>query len=59
MLKDKLLPLVTYINDVALEGLNPGEIGFLRLVLQRMRDNLTCKIEEGTITQWAAAGIET
>ena len=46
MLKEKLLPFVDYTNSVALEGLNPGEIGFLRLVLQRMKGNLLRKIEE-------------
>jgi DNA-binding MarR family transcriptional regulator len=58
MLKDKLLPFVAYTNAVAQEGLSPGEVGFLRLVLQRMKDNLTRKIEEASPTSRTGAEIE-
>jgi DNA-binding MarR family transcriptional regulator len=39
-LRDKLLPSAPLVNAVALKGLTPGEIGFLRLVLTRMQHNL-------------------
>jgi DNA-binding MarR family transcriptional regulator len=39
-LKETLLPFAPFINSVALEGLTPGEVGFLRLVLTRMQQNL-------------------
>ncbi len=55
MLKDKLFPFVAYINAVALEGLSPGEVGFLRLVLQRVKQNLTRQIEEAS-TNFRASG---
>ena len=45
MLREKLLPFAPFVNAVALEGLTPGEVGFLRLVLTRMRQNLTAYAE--------------
>jgi MarR family transcriptional regulator, organic hydroperoxide resistance regulator len=39
-LKNQLLPFAVDVNRVALEGLSDGEIGFLRLVLDRIRANL-------------------
>jgi DNA-binding MarR family transcriptional regulator len=39
-LKRLLLPFAIDVNRVALEGLSDGEIGFLRLVLERIRRNL-------------------
>ena len=39
-LRDKLLPFAPYVNQIALAGLSPGEVGFLRLVLARMQQNL-------------------
>jgi DNA-binding MarR family transcriptional regulator len=39
-LKAKLLPYAAQVNAVALEGLSEGEIGFLRLVLRRIQENL-------------------
>ena len=57
LLKDKLLPFVAYTNEVALEGLSPGEVGFLRLVLQRMKENLTRKIVEASTTLKAGPGL--
>ena len=40
-LKEKLLPFAPFVNAIALAGLSPGEIGFLRRVLARMHENLT------------------
>lgn len=40
-LREKLLPFAPFVNGVALAGLSPGEVGFLRLVLARMHENLT------------------
>jgi DNA-binding MarR family transcriptional regulator len=40
VLKEKLISYAPVFNAVALEGLTPGEIGFLRLVLARMQQNL-------------------
>jgi DNA-binding MarR family transcriptional regulator len=34
-----LLPYAAEVNAIALEGLSEGEIGFLRLVLTRMKDS--------------------
>ncbi len=39
-LKNQLLHVAEDVNRVALEGLSEGEIGFLRLVLDRIRGNL-------------------
>jgi len=39
-LKNQLMPFAIDVNRVALEGLSDGEIGFLRLVLDRIRGNL-------------------
>jgi DNA-binding MarR family transcriptional regulator len=39
-LEAKLLPFAVAVNNRALQGLNDGEIGFLRLVLSRIRANL-------------------
>jgi DNA-binding MarR family transcriptional regulator len=39
-LKNQLLPFAMDVNRVALDGLSEGEIGFLRLVLDRIRANL-------------------
>lgn len=39
-LRPILAPLANQINRDALRGLNEGEVGFLRLVLQKMEDNL-------------------
>jgi DNA-binding MarR family transcriptional regulator len=39
-LKNQLLPFAVDVNRMALEGLSDGEIGFLRLVLERIRGNL-------------------
>jgi DNA-binding MarR family transcriptional regulator len=39
-LKNQLMPFAMDVNRVALEGLSEGEIGFLRLVLDRIRGNL-------------------
>ena len=39
-LKNQLMPFAIDVNRVALEGLSDGEIGFLRLVLDRIRSNL-------------------
>jgi DNA-binding MarR family transcriptional regulator len=39
-LKNRLMPFAIDVNRVALEGLSDGEIGFLRLVLDRIRSNL-------------------
>ena len=48
-LRDRLLPFAPFVNAVALEGLTPGEVGFLRLVLTRMQQNL--------LAHAAAAGV--
>ena len=42
-LRAKLLPYATEVNDSALGGLSEGEIGFLRLVLSRMKENLDAR----------------
>jgi DNA-binding MarR family transcriptional regulator len=39
-LKNRLLHVAQEVNQVALAGLSEGEIGFLRLVLDRIRNNL-------------------
>jgi DNA-binding MarR family transcriptional regulator len=39
-LKQRLLPFAVEVNQAALEGLSDGEVGFLRLVLGRIRSNL-------------------
>lgn len=39
-LKEKLLPFAPYVNQIALTGLSPGEVGFLRLALAKMQQNL-------------------
>ncbi|MBV9523646.1 MAG: MarR family transcriptional regulator [Alphaproteobacteria bacterium] len=39
-LKNRLLPFAREVNEIALAGLSDGEIGFLRLVLERIRGNL-------------------
>jgi DNA-binding MarR family transcriptional regulator len=39
-LKNQLMPFAIDVNRVALEGLSDGEIGFLRLVLDRICSNL-------------------
>ncbi|HEV2677058.1 MAG TPA: MarR family transcriptional regulator [Aliidongia sp.] len=39
-LKSQLLPFAIEVNQTALDGLSDGEIGFLRLVLDRIRGNL-------------------
>jgi len=39
-LKTQLMPFAIDVNRVALDGLSDGEIGFLRLVLERIRNNL-------------------
>jgi DNA-binding MarR family transcriptional regulator len=39
-LKSQLLPFAMDVNRVALDGLSDGEVGFLRLVLGRIRANL-------------------
>ena len=43
-LKNQLLPFARDVNQVALEGLSDGEIGFLRLVLDRIRGNLAAHL---------------
>ncbi len=35
----RLLPYAAEVNSIALEGLSEGEIGFLRFVLARMKEN--------------------
>ena len=45
-LKNQLLPFAIDVNRVALEGLSDGEIGFLRLVLDRIRANLDAQQEQ-------------
>jgi MarR family transcriptional regulator, organic hydroperoxide resistance regulator len=42
-LRGKLLPHAAEVNNVALQGLSEGEIGFLRLVLSRMKENLDAR----------------
>jgi DNA-binding MarR family transcriptional regulator len=42
-LKPKLLPYAAKVNEAALQGLSDGEIGFLRLVLRRIQDNLALR----------------
>ena len=44
-LKRQLLHVAKEVNHVALEGLSDGEIGFLRLVLERIRGNLAAHLE--------------
>ncbi|WP_189044443.1 MarR family winged helix-turn-helix transcriptional regulator [Aliidongia dinghuensis] len=45
-LKNRLLPFAIEANRAALDGLSDGEIGFLRLVLDRIRGNLArCQAE--------------
>jgi DNA-binding MarR family transcriptional regulator len=39
-LKNRLLPFAMEVNRLALDGLSDGEIGFLRLVLDRISANL-------------------
>jgi len=39
-LKNQLMPFAIDVNRVALQGLSEGEVGFLRLVLARIRSNL-------------------
>jgi MarR family transcriptional regulator, organic hydroperoxide resistance regulator len=39
-LKNRLMPFAIDVNRVALDGLSDGEVGFLRLVLERIRANL-------------------
>jgi MarR family transcriptional regulator, organic hydroperoxide resistance regulator len=39
-LKARLLPYAEEVNEIALDGLSDGEIGFLRLVLRRMQENI-------------------
>jgi DNA-binding MarR family transcriptional regulator len=39
-LREKLLPFAPFVNEIALGGLSAGEVGFLRLVLGRMQENL-------------------
>jgi MarR family transcriptional regulator, organic hydroperoxide resistance regulator len=43
-LMNQLLPSARDVNQVALEGLSDGEIGFLRLVLDRIRANLAADL---------------
>jgi MarR family transcriptional regulator, organic hydroperoxide resistance regulator len=43
-LKSRLLPFARDVNEIALEGLSDGEIGFLRLVLDRIRGNLAAHL---------------
>ena len=50
-LKARLLPYAAEVNDIALEGLSEGEIGFLRFVLARMKQNFT--------RRWAEQGLGT
>ena len=45
-LQTKLLPFAIDVNDKALQGLSDGEIGFLRLVLTRIRANLETARED-------------
>jgi DNA-binding MarR family transcriptional regulator len=40
-LKIDLMPFAIDVNRLALDGLSDGEIGFLRLILERIRANLT------------------
>ena len=40
-LETRLLSYAAEVNQAALEGLSEGEIGFLRLVLLRIQENLT------------------
>ena len=39
-LRRRLLPYVDAVNTTALDGLSDGEIGFVRLVLAQIKDNL-------------------
>jgi DNA-binding MarR family transcriptional regulator len=43
-LKSRLLHVAKEVNQVALEGLSDGEIGFLRLVIERIRGNLAAHL---------------
>lgn len=45
-LKENLLPFAPYVNRIALDGLTPGEIGFLRLAMTRVQQNLRALIAE-------------
>jgi len=58
-LKNQLLPFATDVNRVALEGLSDGEIGFLRLVLERIRANLDAQQACRRGTQAAPAASST
>ncbi|HXP29559.1 MAG TPA: MarR family transcriptional regulator [Stellaceae bacterium] len=42
-LRRRLLPYAAELNDAAVQGLSAGEIGFLRLVLARMKQNLDAR----------------
>lgn len=50
-LEAKLLPFAVAVNDSALAGLSDGEIGFLRLVLSRIRANLETAREDANTGQ--------
>ena len=39
-LEAKLVGTAAGVNDLALDGFTPGEVGFLRLALMRIQDNL-------------------
>lgn len=53
-LRDKLLPFAPYVNRIALAGLTPGEVGFLRLVLRRMQENLLAHAaDEGAFARFS------
>jgi DNA-binding MarR family transcriptional regulator len=46
VLKGRLLHVAREVNQIALDGLSAGEIGFLRLVLDRVRGNLAAHLAD-------------
>lgn len=57
-LKNWLMPFAIDVNRVALEGLSDGEVGFLRLVLERIRGNLDAHLTRQRAAVRGAAASE-
>jgi DNA-binding MarR family transcriptional regulator len=57
-LKNQLMPFAIDVNRVALDGLSDGEIGFLRLVLDRIRSNLDAHLTRQRSAAREPAGLE-
>ena len=57
-LRQRLLPYAAAVNAAAVAGLSEGEIGFLRLVLARTRQNLAARLAESTTPPAPGAAAE-